>query len=432
MHELTPSRLGARLAQMRTQLAQRRGEDLTQRQLALALGIKPQAYNMWEQGKALPRLDHLWRLARYYRVSLDILCGYAGNEDATDGIAWESVRRPESQEDEQALDLFHQALAGDLADGVDSARVGLAIRHVIYSQLVRITRAPQPHEELANRLKKCFNIGDKKRLKDVRVIPFTAGVPDQLRALVVGVAAKEYLLEHLDGNPSIGLAPGYAVSCMVRAMQREDPVRPFSVYPLVALPVVDRPDIDANTLIGELLHKYADRGVRGLALQCPGFSLGNNSLEHNHTAREVLTRATCVDMAFVGIGSVEGPVPYFDRAIMNILDITGISVENLKERGIVGDLCFHLLDAAGNPQEKRLSAGLSAVSLETLQHLVSIGQRVVVVASNSLKASPIYSALRGGDSGRGYVNVLIIDAQVAERLITLTEAYQRDPALRLG
>jgi DNA-binding transcriptional regulator LsrR (DeoR family) len=218
---------------------------------------------------------------------------------------------------------------------------------------------------------------------------------------------------------------------MVRAMYREDPIKPFSVYPLVAFPVVDRPDIDANTLIGELLYKYADRGVRGLTLQCPGFTLNGNGLEYNPSAREVLTRATCVDMAFIGIGSIEGPVPYFDRGIMNILDITGISVESLKERGIIGDLCFHLLDTAGNPQEKRLSAGLNAVSLETLQHLVSIGRQVVVLASNPLKAAPIYSAIRGGESGRGYVNVLIIASQVAERLLALADSVQHDGALRL-
>lgn len=431
MDELTPSLLGPRLAQMRTQFGQIRGEDLTQRRLAQALGVKPQAYNSWEQGKTLPRLDHLWRLARFYRVSLDMLCGYDRNEDVTHGVEWESVRRPESREDEQALDLFHRALAGEVED-VAEGRVGLAIRHVIYSHLVRIKQTPAADHELGKRLKEHFNRGQKKRLKDVRVIPSVRNLPDQLRALIVGAAAKAYFLEHLDGNPSVGLAPGYAVSCMVRTMYREDPVKPFSVYPLVALPVVDRPDIDANTLIGELLYKYADRGVRGLALQCPGFSLANSGLENNHTAREVLTRATCVDMAFVGIGSIEGPVPYFDRGIMNILDITGISVESLKERGIVGDLCFHLIDAAGNPQEKRLSAGLSAVSLETLQHLVSIGQRVVVLASNPLKAGPIYSAIRGGDSGRGYINVLIIDAQVAERLLEFTELYERDPALSLA
>jgi DNA-binding transcriptional regulator LsrR (DeoR family)/DNA-binding XRE family transcriptional regulator len=430
MDTLTPALLGARLAEMRTKLGQVRGEDVTQRQLALALGVKPQAYNSWEQGKTLPRLDHLWRLARYYRVSLDVLCGYERHADTTNGVEWESVRRPDSADDEQALDIFYQALSGEV-DDVTDGRVGLAIRHVIYSHLIRIKRAPQVDEELANKLKKCFNTGGKKRLKDVRVIPFPPGVPDQLRALVVGVAAKEYFLEHLDGNPSIGIAPGYAVSCMLRALHRDDPIKPFSIYPLVALPVVDRPDIDANTLIGELLYKFADRGVRGLALQCPGFSLVENNLENNHAAREVLTRAACVDMAFVGIGSMEGPVPFFDRAIMNILDITGISVESLKERGIVGDLCFHLLDAAGNPQEKRLSAGLNAVSLETLQHLVSIGQRVVVVASNPLKAAPIYSAIRGGENSRGYINVLIIDALVARRLLALAEAHQRDPALRL-
>src|SRR5262245_43670799 len=75
MDDLTPAYLGARLARMRLQLGQSRREDITQRRLAHALDIKPQAYNSWEQGKALPRLDHLWRLARYYRVSLDRLCG---------------------------------------------------------------------------------------------------------------------------------------------------------------------------------------------------------------------------------------------------------------------------------------------------------------------------------------------------------------------
>ncbi len=431
MDALTPRHLGARLAHLRAQLRQTRGEDVTQRQLAYALGVKPQAYNSWEQGKTLPRLDHLWRLARYYRMSLDMLCGYERDTAATGSIVWESIRRPDSEQDEEALDLFHRALAGAVEDGMES-KMGLAIRHVIASQLIRIKQAPPPDAKLGKALLDRFNSGGKKRLKDVRVIPLALEALDQLRALVIGVAAKEYLLEHLDGAPSIGIAPGYSVSCMVRALYREDPIKPFSVYPLVALPVVDRPDIDANTLIGELLYKYADQGVRGLALQCPGFSLSWDHLEHDHTAREVLTRATCVDMAFVGIGSMEGPVRYFDRGIMNILDITGISVESLKERGIVGDLCFHLLDAAGNPQQRDLSAGLSAVSLETLQHLVSIGQRVVVLASTPLKAAPIYSAVRGGDSARGYVNVLIIDSLVAQRLLELAQAYENDPELSLA
>lgn len=431
MEELTPTVLGHRLARLREQFGKARGEAITQRQLSQALNVKPQAYNSWEQGRTLPRLDHLWRLARYYRVSLDMLCGNERDTHTASGIVWERVRRPVSAQDEEALDLFQRALSGETED-VPESKVGLAIRHVVTSQLMRITQTPEPDEGLGRALQERFNVGGKKRLKDVRVIPIRPETTDQLRALIVGAAAKAYLLDHLDGTPSIGIAPGYAVSCMIRAMHREDPIKPFSVYPLVALPVVDRPDIDANTLIGDLLYKYADQGVRGLALQSPGFRQAEDRLEADHTAREVLTRATCVDMAFVGIGSMEGPVRYFDRGIMNILDMTGISVDSLKRRDIVGDLCFHLLDAAGNPQEKELSEGLSAVSLETFQHLVSIGQRVVVLASNELKAAPIYSALRGGDSGRGYINVLIVDSPTAKRLLELAEAYQDDPILQLS
>ena len=113
----------------------------------------------------------------------------------------------------------------------------------------------------------------QKRLKDVWVVLRRCGVPDQLRALVIGVAAR-------------------SISCISMAIRRlawlrvrrklygagdvsRDPIKPFSVYPW--WPVVDRPDIDANTLIGELLYKYADRGVRGLMLQCPGFTLNGNN-----------------------------------------------------------------------------------------------------------------------------------------------------------
>jgi len=249
VEDLTPAYLGARLAHMRQELGRTRHEDITQRRLAQALDIKPQAYNSWEQGKTLPRLDHLWRLARYYRVSLDRLCGYERDVEATGGIEWTRLRRPESDEDEQALELFYRAVAGEVGDVAEN-KVAVAIRHVIASQLLRLTRAPRPDVALGEALKKCFNIGSKKRLKDVWVVPCAEGLPDQLRALLIGVAAKEYFLQHLDGNPAIGLAPGYAVSCMVRSMYREDPIKPFSVYPLVAFPVVDRPDIDANTLIG--------------------------------------------------------------------------------------------------------------------------------------------------------------------------------------
>src|SRR2546425_4392755 len=153
MDGLTPTYLGARLARMRLQLGQARQEEITQRRLARALDIKPQAYNSWEQGKTLPRLDHLWRLARYYRVSLDRLCGYERDAEATGGIEWTSMRRPESDEDEQALELFYQAAAGAVGEVAES-KVAVGVRHVIYSQILPITRPPPPVGGLGGGLKK--------------------------------------------------------------------------------------------------------------------------------------------------------------------------------------------------------------------------------------------------------------------------------------
>ena len=161
MNELTPSQLGVRLARLRAELGHSRGEDLTQRRLALALGVKPQAYNSWEQGKTLPRLDHLWRLARYYRISLDRLCGYERDVDENGGIVWESLRRPENAQDEEALDLFQRAVACDIEDETES-KVGLAIRHVIGSGLARITQTPPPDEVLGQALFERFNSGGEK------------------------------------------------------------------------------------------------------------------------------------------------------------------------------------------------------------------------------------------------------------------------------
>ena len=103
-------------------------------------------------------------------MSLDRLCGYERDAEATGGIEWTSLRRPESEEDEQALELFYQAAAGTVGD-VPESKVAVAIRHVIYSQLLRMSRAPRPDEALGEALKKCFNAGGKKRLKDVWVVP---------------------------------------------------------------------------------------------------------------------------------------------------------------------------------------------------------------------------------------------------------------------
>ena len=64
--------MGARLAQAR------RGQNLTQEQLAEQLGVTRQAVSRWESDTAYPETDKIVRMAALFGVSCDYLLGVSG------------------------------------------------------------------------------------------------------------------------------------------------------------------------------------------------------------------------------------------------------------------------------------------------------------------------------------------------------------------
>lgn len=58
-----------------------RGEaDMTQQELADALGIKLRRLQEWEQGNTEPDTDHLIKIAHYFHTSTDWLLGRPGRK----------------------------------------------------------------------------------------------------------------------------------------------------------------------------------------------------------------------------------------------------------------------------------------------------------------------------------------------------------------
>ena len=53
----------------------RKTNGLTQREVALSLGISQPSYIRYENGKAEPTIANLIKLAELFDVSLDYLCG---------------------------------------------------------------------------------------------------------------------------------------------------------------------------------------------------------------------------------------------------------------------------------------------------------------------------------------------------------------------
>lgn len=53
----------------------RKEKDISQKDLATILGSKETTVASWEQGKSLPSIDMLYRLAMYYQKTLDYMYG---------------------------------------------------------------------------------------------------------------------------------------------------------------------------------------------------------------------------------------------------------------------------------------------------------------------------------------------------------------------
>ncbi|MCH5143153.1 MAG: helix-turn-helix transcriptional regulator [Clostridiales bacterium] len=53
----------------------RKAQGLSQRQLAKEIGTSQANLSRWEQGIIEPSIIECWRIADYFDVSIDILCG---------------------------------------------------------------------------------------------------------------------------------------------------------------------------------------------------------------------------------------------------------------------------------------------------------------------------------------------------------------------
>ena len=52
--------------------------DMTQTEAGEIVGVTKTTYATWEQGRSMPNVDTLYRLAQYYHVSMDHMYGLDG------------------------------------------------------------------------------------------------------------------------------------------------------------------------------------------------------------------------------------------------------------------------------------------------------------------------------------------------------------------
>ncbi len=118
---------------------------------------------------------------------------------------------------------------------------------------------------------------------------------------------------------------------------------------------------------------------------------------------ETLEEAASCDVAVAGIGGILPTSTMVEAGYFTLEEFLG-----LRERGAVGDICCHFLDADGNPCLEDLSARILGLTLDQLREI----PRTVGIVTGADKAPGVAAVLKGG-----YVNTLVCDRELAEALL---------------
>jgi DNA-binding transcriptional regulator LsrR (DeoR family)/DNA-binding XRE family transcriptional regulator len=427
---------GNRLKDLRDAKATRTGQKLTQKVVARELGVKAGTYASWESGRNKPRINDLPDIADYFQVSIDYLLGRAEGIQpkraayaSESGLCWSLRRKPNTLNEQKGVEIWRCLANGEGLDAIkrefqmDSREMSRYLRDTVYADLIDIDIERLPLDaELAEQVRQQFKLSRGVRLVDFVVVrtPFkTLGEEfrapaSTFRSVLLGEVARHYFLEQVQSRMirTVGIAGGFTISRMVYALRRGE-CRGLDIFPLATSPVIEAIDIDANTLVGVFAYRHSGYGVRGHALQ---YADSQDLRQTENPWRfaptmSILARARSVEMAFMGLGSLERqrlPINWLD----DLLRSKGLSMEGIRQDNPVGDVLYHLVDSEGNEVGREINDLICSISLEDLKALIQMGCKVVAVAAGRQKAAVTRAAIKAR-----YANVLIIDDELAEGLL---------------
>jgi deoxyribonucleoside regulator len=270
------------------------------------------------------------------------------------------------------------------------------------------------HDEMEARLEEVFS------LRKVLIVAGD-GVPGDRLEGRLGLAAARYLHAVLEDGALVGIGWGRTLHAVAEALEsagsragsRSGRVGErqigIQVFPLIGGLGQLSPSLQVN----ELARRLADAfGGTWRPLFAPAFvddDVATQSLVQVPDVAEIIETWPRLDVALVGIGHFAMHRQssmlfgnYLDEALLN----------ELEQRGAVGDLCGRFLDGRG--QQCLVEPGVIGISLKQLKTM----NHVVGVAGGEKKARAILGVLRGG-----YLDVLVTDTTAARAMLQATENH---------
>lgn len=282
---------------------------------------------------------------------------------------------------------------------ISQPRVSRLLKEAVERGIVRtiVVLPDGVHAEVEEELQRRY------ALRDVVVVDTVGSTDDVLPAL--GGGAASYLDATLTGGDVIGISSWSEtlLSC-VDAMRPKHVKVADRVIQVVG--GIGSPDVQvkATRLTGRLAELTFSQPVFMPSPGVVGTPEIREALTGDTGVAAVMAQWDELTLALVGIGSLE-PSPLLRRSGNYVSEA---EQEELRALGAVGDVCLRFFDAEGQPVQSRFDrrvVGIDAVALRKIP-------RRVAVAGGLRKLSAIRAALLGG-----WVNVLITDLDVAQRLL---------------
>mgnify|MGYP003252901798 FL=1 len=248
--------------------------------------------------------------------------------------------------------------------------------------------------ELENQLEKKFH------LKEVCIIENEN--PDDLYDNL-GAEAAQCLMRHVKNNSIIGIARGRAVSSLIENLPIVQNKENITVTQLIGNIKEDNSQLGVDNMVYELASKLHAHEEHLYAPIIVGTAELKNAFMEDKVCKNTYSIIKNSDIAIVGIGAAKKQWKY----LMSLY-----SQEDVRQRRwakkVVGEVCTYFYDENGNEVEPPFRDRIITVSHNDYKSIpIRIG-----VAGGGEKLDAIIGAVLGG-----YINVLVTDKEVAEKLL---------------
>jgi DNA-binding transcriptional regulator LsrR (DeoR family) len=288
----------------------------------------------------------------------------------------------------------------EIADRLRLSRpkVSRLLQQALDEGIVQITvlSPPGSFAGLEQKLEQKFN------LQEVVITEADRSASQETVSRQIGIAAADYLQRTIQDDDVIGIFWGVTLNSMVSALK---PCEACDVHVVQMVGGLGPPEAEEHAT--GLCRRMAQLlNGRLTLLPAPGIvdspQVRDVFLSDSHVRKafEIFPR---INVAFLGIGAAT-PTAW----IMQNHVLTQEELQELRQRGAVGETALRFFDQDGQPVPSPVDERVIGINLPTLKRI----DRVVGMAGGPDKQSVVRAALAGG-----LLNVLITDQRMAERLL---------------